>query len=149
MKNNDMRSMLGIMRELKNPKTSLINEQNISSNLDETTVQSIKDIFPENIIINNISLTENKQTVNVTGQILSLDIEYNMLLKTSINESTCTIDMGNMVSEGTSVFTVNQDFINSLMDVNNLYNAYRDIHKYILDNNVLSFDIENTQDDQD
>jgi len=146
MKSNDMRSMLSIMRDLKKSTSTLLNEQDISTNLDETTVDSIQNLFPDGIILNNISVNENKSNANITGDILSLDIEYNMVLNKSINESNCTVDFRNMIKEGSTVYSIDQDFINSLMDINNLYNTYREVHKYVLDNNILNFEEESTDD---
>jgi hypothetical protein len=146
MKNNDMRSMLKVMRELKKTKTSLITEQNIS--LDEPTFEAISELFPSGIIVDNIFVEENKKQANINGQILSLDIDFNMILKKSINESDCTIDLRKL-TENSTVFSIEQDFIESLMEINDLYNSYRDVHKYVIDNNILSFEDEELTDDQD
>lgn len=145
MKYNDMRGMLGIMRQLKTSPKTLINE-NISSNIDDTTKEQIEQLFPDGVVIDKITLAENNENITIIGSILSLDIEYNMVLNVSINESKCTVNLENMVSEGSTVFTVNQDFVNSLMEIDKLYKTFRDVHKYILDNNVLDV-VE--QDDQD
>jgi hypothetical protein len=146
MENNDMRSMLRVMREYKNSKTSLITEQGVS--LDEPTTESIKEVFPSGIIVDNIFIGEDNQEININGQILSLDIDFNMVLKKSINESICTVNLDKLTQES-SVFEVDQDFINSLMDINELNTRYRNVHQYILDNNILSFEEEDLTDDQD
>ena len=145
MKNNDMRSMLRVMREYKNSKTSLITEQGVS--LDEPTTESIKELFPSGIIVDNIFVEENKEQANINGQILSLDIDFNMVLKKSINESDCTIDLRKL-TENSTVFTIEQDFIESLMEINELYNTYRQVYEYFINNNILSFEEEDLTDDQ-
>lgn len=146
MKNNDMRSMLRVMREFKKTNVSLITEQNIS--LDDATFESVKQQFPEGIIINNVSVSENKNEVIINGQILSLDIDYYMVLKKSINESNCTIDFKKL-TENSTVFSVDQDFVESLMDIDSLYNTYKQIHEYVLENNILDYNENNIEDEQD
>ena len=143
MKYNDMRGMLRVMREFNKPNNILITEQNIS--LDDSTSQSIKEQFPEGIIVNNISISENKTEALINGQILSLDIDFSIVFKKSINESICSIDFRKL-TENSTVFTINQDFVNSLMEINELYNIYKQLHEYVIENNILSYqenDIEN------
>lgn len=144
MKNNDMRSMLRIMREFKQSTTSLIKEED--SQLDETTLNSIKELFIESIIVENIFITENKKELTVDGEILSLNIRFNMVIKPSINQSDCTVDFRNMV-ENSTVFNVDLDFVESLNEISKLYDIFKELHNYTIKNNVL--EIEDTNNDQD
>lgn len=144
MKNNDMRSMLRIMREFKQSTTSLIKEED--SQLDETTLNSIKELFIESIIVENIFITENKKELTVDGEILSLNIRFNMVIKPSINQSDCTVDFRNMV-ETSTVFNVDLDFVESLNEISKLYDIFKELHNYTIKNNVL--EIEDTNNDQD
>jgi hypothetical protein len=146
MKYNDMRGMLKVMREYSKSNTSLLTEQNIS--LDDATSESIKEQFPEGIIVNNISISENKKEGIVNGQILSLDVDFSIVLKKSINESDCTVDFRKL-TENSTVFDVDSDFVESLMEISKLYNTYRQIHEYVLENNILSYSENELENDQD
>jgi hypothetical protein len=146
MKNTDIRGMLKLMREYKKSDNSLIKEQNVS--LDDATSDSIKELFPEGVVVNNISVSENKKESIIIGEILSLDIDFNMLFKKSINESDCTIDFRKL-TENSTVFSVDQDFVESLMEIGDLYNTYKQVHEYIIENNILSYTEDKIEDEQD
>lgn len=137
---NDMRSMLGIMRDInKNHNTNLLMEDENNSNIDETTLNSIRDLFKEGISIDQVNVNESKTEVLIKGNILSMNIDFNIIIKRTINDSTCTVDFGNMF-ETSTVITVNQDLVDNLLEINELYSSYREVYEYILNNNILDLD---------